>query len=86
MTTETEDAAGEAANREMFNEISALMAGVSKAFDLDEAGAIEAVERGEVEMHFDTDNNGNRFVLARYQGKSARLYAGAIKDESGAEH
>lgn len=72
--------------REMFDEITALMGGIAKAFELDESAAITEVEDGRIQMEFDEDANGNRFVLATYEGKSARLYAGAIKQENTKEH
>ncbi|NKB43603.1 MAG: hypothetical protein GKS03_04920 [Alphaproteobacteria bacterium] len=72
--------------REMFDEIAALMGGIAKAFDLDESQTITAVEKGTIEMKFETDANGNPFVLATYGEKSARLYAGAVKQEAGAKH
>lgn len=72
--------------REMYGEISALMGSITKAFSLDESAAISALENGDIDMSFETDNNGNRFVLARYQDQVARLYAGAIKQESEKQH
>ena len=72
--------------REMFDEIAALMGGIAKAFNLDESQTITAIEQGTIEMKFETDANGNPFVLATYGDKSARLYAGAIKQESDAKH
>jgi hypothetical protein len=76
----------ETKQREMFEEIGALMGGIAKAFELDESQTITAVEKGTIEMSFETDANGNPFVLATYGDKSARLYAGAIKQESDAQH
>ncbi len=72
--------------REMFDEISALVGGLMKAFDLDEAAVISALENNAFEMTFDVDANGNRFVLATYEGRSARLYAGAVKLEDQGNH
>ena len=72
--------------REMFDEINALMGGIAKAFELDESQTITAVEQGAIEMAFETDANGNPFVLATYGDKSVRLYAGAIKQETDPEH
>lgn len=72
--------------REMFDEIAALMGGIAKAFELDESQTITAVEQGVIEMAFETDSNGNSFVLATYGEKTARLYAGAIKQETDAKH
>ena len=75
-----------AAKPEMFDEIAALMGGIAKAFDLDEQQTISAVEQGVITMTFDTDANGNPFVLAKYGDKAARLYAGAIKQEASLGH
>ncbi len=72
--------------REMFDEIAALMGGIAKAFELDESQTITALEEGVIEMVFETDANGNPFVLATYGEKTARLYAGAIKQETDAKH
>ena len=76
----------ETSTREMFDEIAALMGGVAKAFELDESQTITALEQGTIEMAFEKDANGNPYVLATYDGKTARLYAGAIKQESDANH
>jgi hypothetical protein len=76
----------EAGAREMFDEIAALMGGIAKAFELDESQAITALEKGVIQMAFETDSNGNPFVLATYGEKKARLYAGAIKQETDAKH
>ncbi|MEQ8508115.1 MAG: hypothetical protein RIF37_17540 [Rhodospirillaceae bacterium] len=74
------------ANREMFEEIAALMGGISRAFELDEGQAISAVESGEIQMSFETDSNGKPYVLATHGEKTARLYSGAIKQETVANH
>jgi hypothetical protein len=72
--------------RELYEEITALMGGIAKAFELNEDEASSAVEQGEIALTFDTDANGNRFVLARYGERAARLYAGAIKQEAAGGH
>ncbi len=72
--------------REMFGEISALMGSIAKAFGLDESAVTSALEHGDIDMSFETDSNGNRFVLAHYQDQVARLYPGAIKQESEKRH
>jgi hypothetical protein len=69
-------------NREMFKEIATLVASLGKAFACPESEVISALERGAVTLAFDRDENGNRFVLADYAGKRARVYQGAIKQES----
>ncbi len=66
-------------SREMYGEIAALMASLSKALALGEADCIAALERGEIALAFDRDANGNRFVNATYAGKAVRIYQGAIK-------
>ena len=68
--------------REMYEEISALVGGLGRAFDLDESRVITALELQEITMTFDVDANGNRFALATYRGRAARLYAGAIKHDT----
>ena len=65
--------------REMFTEISSLVASIAKALDLPEAETAAAVERGEIELSLGRDANGNAFVVARQGGKSVRVYQGAIK-------
>ena len=72
--------------REMFEEISALMGGIAKAFGLEESETISALERGDISMAFDVDANGNRFAQATYQEQSARLYAGAVKHAHDDQH
>ena len=73
-------------SREMHVEISALIGGIAKAFDLDESETISALETGKVTMTFQSDTNGNPYALATYHQKSARLYAGAVKQEPGDGH
>jgi hypothetical protein len=68
-------------SREMFAEITALMASVAKALDLTEAETAAALERGEVTLRLDRDANGNPFVAASRGGTTARVYRGAIKRE-----
>ena len=87
MTNEKKDSELSATeSREMFDEITALMGGIAKAFALTESDTITAVEKGEVVMSFETDTNGNRFVLAHYNGQSARIYDGAVKSETAVSH
>ena len=68
--------------REMYEEISALLGGMAKAFSLDDAQVISALEQGDIAMTFESDANGNRFALASYDGQTARLYPGAIKHDT----
>jgi hypothetical protein len=65
--------------REMYNEISALVAALAKTFAMKDADAAQALESGAMTLDFAEDGNGNRYVAATYQGKTARVYQGAIK-------
>jgi hypothetical protein len=66
-------------SREMFTEISSLVASLAKALGLPEAETAAAVERGEIRLSLDRDANGNAFIAARHGEKSVRVYQGAIK-------
>lgn len=68
-------------NREMYKEIAALVAAIGKAFGRPESDIIAALEKNAVGIEFSRDENGNRFVLATLDGKTARIYQGAIKQE-----
>ncbi len=65
--------------REMYAEIAALIGSLAKTFAIKDSEAAAAVESGAMALDFAADANGNRFVAARYQGKVARIYQGAIK-------
>jgi len=69
-------------SREMFSEISSLVAAMAKALGLSEADAAAALEGGEISLGMDRDGNGNPFVAATYKGVTARVYQGAIKRAS----
>jgi len=45
---------------------------------------IAAIEHRALTMEFGVDGNGNRFVLAAFEGRVARVYPGAIKRNAGA--
>lgn len=70
-------------NREMYQEIAALVAALGKAFGLPESDIIAALEKQAVSLDFGRDENGNRFVRATLSGKTARIYQGAIKQDPG---
>lgn len=63
--------------REMYAEIGALLGALAKTFAVKDAAA--AVESGAMVLDFAQDANGNRFVAATFEGKTARIYQGAIK-------
>jgi hypothetical protein len=68
-------------NREMYTEIGALIGAIAEAFGIAEDEAVRAVEQNRIAMNMARDSNGNPFVEATYDGRSARLYQGAIKRE-----
>jgi hypothetical protein len=65
--------------REMHTEISALVGAIARAFALSDSEAAGAVERGAVAMDFGRDANGNWFVVAVFDGRTARIDRGAVK-------
>ena len=67
--------------REMYTEIGALIGAIAEAFGIAHDDAVRAVEQNRVAMSLARDSNGNPFVEATYDGRTARLYQGAIKRE-----
>ena len=67
--------------REMYTEIGALIGAIAEAFGISHDDAVRAVEQNRVAMSLARDSNGNPFVEATYDGRTARLYQGAIKRE-----
>lgn len=65
-------------NREMFEEINALIGSIAKAFDVGEGDVVAAIEQGGLGMELITDSEGRNCVEATYQGRVARIYPGAI--------
>ena len=70
-------------SREMFTEITSLMAALAKALGLTEAETATAVEQGQVTLNLAKDANGNPYIAATRDGVTARVYQGAIKREAG---
>ena len=67
--------------REMYTEIGALIGAIAEAFGISEDEAVRAVEQNRIAMTMVRDSNGNPYVEATLEGRSARLYQGAIKRE-----
>jgi len=82
-STTTQDKDSDA--REMYAEIAALIAALAKSFAMKDSAAAAAVESGAMALEFARDANGNRYVAATYDGKTARVYQGAIKHDGGAD-
>ncbi|RAU23955.1 hypothetical protein CU669_02470 [Paramagnetospirillum kuznetsovii] len=65
-------------NREMFDEINALIGSVAKALELSEMDVIGAIEQGDLGMSMITDEQGRNCVEVSHDGRTARIYQGAI--------
>jgi hypothetical protein len=65
----------------MYTEISTLIGAIAEAFGISHEEAVRAVEQSRIAMTFGRDAHGNAFVEANYEGRTARLYRGAIKRE-----
>lgn len=72
-------------NREMYNEINALVGAVAKAFDTSETEVITAIEQGRLGMEMHVDEDGRNFIEASFDERSVRIYQGAIfrQDDNG---
>lgn len=65
-------------NREMFDEINALIGSIAKAFDIADGEVVSAIEQGDLGMEMMTDAEGMNCVEASLNGRVARIYPGAI--------
>lgn len=65
-------------NREMFEEINALVGAVAKALDTSEMDVVTAIEQGRLAMEMAVDDEGRHYVAVECDGKVARVYQGAI--------
>jgi len=64
--------------REMFNEINALIGAVATALDIGEMEVITAIEEGRLGLEMLVDDEGRNYIDAKCDDKSARVYPGAI--------
>jgi hypothetical protein len=65
-------------NREMYEEINALVGAVAKALDTSEVEVITAIEQGRLGMDMQVDDEGQHFVAVSFEGRNVRIYTGAI--------
>ncbi|MBI2242172.1 MAG: hypothetical protein HYU59_15380 [Magnetospirillum gryphiswaldense] len=74
-------------NREMYDEINALVGAVAKAFDTSETEVITAIEQGRLGMEMLVDDEGRNYIQAQFDERSARIYPGAIfrEDDDGSD-
>ncbi|MDO8608457.1 MAG: hypothetical protein Q7R40_18145 [Phaeospirillum sp.] len=65
-------------NREMFDEINALVGAVAKAMEISEGEVIAAIEQGRLGMEMIADEQGRNCIEVTSDGRTARVYQGAI--------
>jgi hypothetical protein len=65
-------------NREMYSEVNALVGAIAKALELTNEATVKALEDQSLSLLFGEDEEGQRFVEASHEGRSARIYQGAI--------
>ncbi len=65
-------------NREMFDEINALVGSVAKALDMAETDVIGAIEQGDLGLSMVTDEQGRNCIEVSHDGRTVRIYQGAI--------
>lgn len=64
--------------RQSHDEISALVASVAKALDMDDTEVIFAIEQGQLGMDMCTDAEGRNYLLVSHEDRVAHVYQGAI--------
>lgn len=65
-------------NREMYDEINALIGAAAKALDTSEADVVTGIEQGRLAMEMLVDEKGQNYLAVSCDGKEARVYPGAI--------
>ena len=65
-------------NREMYDEINALVGTVAKALDTSEMEVVTAIEQGRLGMEMQTDDEGRNFLQVSFDDRNVRIYQGAI--------
>ena len=65
-------------NREMFDEINALIASVAKALDISEGEVVSGIEQGELCMEMMVDDAGAHFLRVDYNEKRADIRQGVF--------
>jgi hypothetical protein len=64
--------------REMYDEINALIGAVAKALEVSEMEVVTAIEQGRLGLEMKIDAEGRNYVEATCDGKTAHVYQGAI--------
>lgn len=66
-------------DREMYDEITALVGSIAKALEISEEETIKALEANQIAMGLEVDEEGRNYVGVAFRDRSARIYPGAIK-------
>lgn len=66
-------------NREMYDEINALVGSIAKALEMDDKTVAQELESGAIRLDMAEDDNGNRFIAITRGERTARVYQGAIQ-------
>lgn len=64
--------------RQSYDEISALVASVAKALDMNDADVVFAIEQGQLGMEMCTDAEGKNYLLVTHENRIAHVYPGAV--------
>lgn len=64
--------------REMYDEITALVGAVGKALSMSEIEVITAIEQGRLTMELEADENGLNYLDCACDDRTARVYKDAI--------
>jgi len=62
----------------MYREVNALVGAVAVALKIETEQVVRAIECGAVAMDLQADERGEHFIAVSYQGKTARIYHGAV--------
>ena len=65
--------------REMYEELNALVGSIAKALEISEEETVKALEANQIAIGMETDEEGRNYVGIAFRDKSARIYQGAIK-------
>jgi len=68
-------------DREMFEPINALVGGLAKAFAVETAEIVRALEAEELALRMETDAEGKNYVEARLKDRIAFIYPGSLGEQ-----
>ena len=65
--------------REMYEEINALLGALAKALDIPAEDVARGLEEGSIRLSMGIDERGEKFITALHNGAQVNLYNGAIQ-------